>query len=721
MFWRTLITIFAVAAGYFLLARVSLFLSFESSNATPLWPPSGYAFAVLLLLGYRITPAIFLGAFTVNAVVFQINEAASLATSLWVSSLIGLGNAGEAVSGVYLLRRLLPDVTDNNYFRKPGHIFRFLLVAATMSVVSSLVGTSAIFFGEIITPDQYATAWLTWWLGDVSGVLLVTPLILTWRNSFFSRSPNPELAPKLRMESIALFVLIVFATGIVFNAWNFSFFVFRWAFWILPFLVWAALRFGQWETVTAIFLCSLVAVLGTLNGGGPFSPRDGTPTALNDSLLILQSFVCIVVITTMTLNASVNEQKRSEAALRTIGDELEQRVASRTEQLRDTSYKLEVLNSQFAEAQRLAHIGNWDWDIVTNRISWSDEIYRIFGVTPQVFEASYEAFLGYIHPDEREQIHAIIRDALMTHQPYSFYHRIVRPDGQVRILHGRGRVLVNEKNEPVKMAGTAQDVTEIKQAEQEIKQLADDLMRYNNQLEQKNRELESFSFVASHDLQEPLRKIRTFLGLIAEREADGLSDVSRDYLRRILLSAERMQQLINDLLAYSRTTGSPEHFQRTDLNQVLEKVMSELGDVIAEKNAQIERGLLPELKVIPFQFEQLFTNILSNSLKFSRPQVPPHIVITAAAPESVEGLPETVAAKRYYSLRFADNGIGFDRQYTEKIFDLFQRLHKGSDYEGTGIGLSICKKIVENHGGFITASGEPGRGATFTIYIPDGE
>ncbi len=155
---------------------------------------------------------------------------------------------------------------------------------------------------------------------------------------------------------------------------------------------------------------------------------------------------------------------------------------------------------------------------------------------------------------------------------------------------------------------------------------------------------------------------------------------------------------------------------------ILKKVTGELKEMIEEKNARIEAPDLPELNVIPFQFQQLFTNIISNSLKFSKPDVPPHIVIsTTFAGESANEHFKTDSAKKYYSISISDNGIGFETEYSEKIFDLFQRLHSRNEYSGTGIGLSICKKIVENHGGFITANGNPGIGATFTIYIPDAE
>jgi len=198
-----------------------------------------------------------------------------------------------------------------------------------------------------------------------------------------------------------------------------------------------------------------------------------------------------------------------------------------------------------------------------------------------------------------------------------------------------------------------------------------------------------------------------------------LSETGKDYFRRMQNAAERMQRLIEDLLAYSRTNTSEEYFEKTDLNILLANVKNELGEKIAETSATIESGGLPVLSVIPFQFQQLFTNLISNSLKFANPEIPLAISITSDVVTGHEIPGGNMAGKKkYHRLKISDNGIGFEPQYNEQIFQLFQRLHSRRDYEGTGIGLAICKKIVDNHQGVITAHGEPAKGATFLIYLP---
>jgi signal transduction histidine kinase len=230
-----------------------------------------------------------------------------------------------------------------------------------------------------------------------------------------------------------------------------------------------------------------------------------------------------------------------------------------------------------------------------------------------------------------------------------------------------------------------------------------------------NKELEAFSYIAGHDLQEPLRKIQTFADHLLETENENLSGKGKDYLRRMQLATSRMQQLIKDLLSYSRTNATERKLEKTDLHSIVEEVKADLKDTIEEKHAVIEATDTCEMYIIPFQFRQLMFNLISNSLKFSKPYPSPHIVITSSVTQGCAGaLPE----KSYCHITVTDNGIGFEPAYNELIFGVFQKLHGKQEYAGTGIGLAIVKKIVENHHGTITASGELNVGAKFDICIP---
>ena len=246
-----------------------------------------------------------------------------------------------------------------------------------------------------------------------------------------------------------------------------------------------------------------------------------------------------------------------------------------------------------------------------------------------------------------------------------------------------------------------------------------DLKARNRELEQKNKELASFNHVASHDLQEPLRIVQTYISRLTGNEIESLSDKSKDYLDRINVAITRMRILIDDLLLFSRTNKGDSLFEMTDLNKLLENAKEDLAQSLEEKKVTIRSATLPTLEVIPFQIQQLLINLIGNSIKYSRSEVPLQIQIGCekVTPSELPGL-KADQKKKFYKITVTDNGIGFEQQFAEHIFTLFQRLHHDDEYEGTGIGLAICKKIVENHSGFITAEGRPGEGSSFFIYLP---
>lgn len=277
----------------------------------------------------------------------------------------------------------------------------------------------------------------------------------------------------------------------------------------------------------------------------------------------------------------------------------------------------------------------------------------------------------------------------------------------------------NKKGDVIGFSKVTHDLTERKKADDKLKMNALELEQKNNELEEMNKELQSFAYISSHDLQEPLRKIQTFASQIIEKESENLSENGKDKFKRMQNSAQRMQTLINDLLAYSRTNSQERIFVKTDLSQIIKEVKEDLTEELEQKRALIEVKHTSEVDIIPFQFKQLLYNLISNSLKFSNPEVPIVIKITSEIALG-QDLPEErlIAAKKYCHVKVSDNGIGFESQYNKKIFEVFQRLHGRDRYNGTGIGLAIVKKIVENHNGIITASGVQNKGASFDIYIP---
>jgi len=234
-----------------------------------------------------------------------------------------------------------------------------------------------------------------------------------------------------------------------------------------------------------------------------------------------------------------------------------------------------------------------------------------------------------------------------------------------------------------------------------------------------NKDLTTFTYVSSHDLQEPLRKIQNFATCLLLEEEKNLSESGKGYFLKMRQTAKRMQALIEDLLTYSRTKSSDLNFENISIDLMLDEIMKDKEEVLNEKKAKIEKGSIGSALIIPFQFRQLMENLISNSLKFSRSTNTPHIIINGEIVPGSSLKNERLSNKNnYFHIIYTDNGIGFDPQYKDRIFEVFQRLHSKEEYKGTGMGLAICKRIIENHNGIITATGKLNKGARFDIYIP---
>ncbi|QJW91127.1 PAS domain-containing protein [Spirosoma taeanense] len=263
------------------------------------------------------------------------------------------------------------------------------------------------------------------------------------------------------------------------------------------------------------------------------------------------------------------------------------------------------------------------------------------------------------------------------------------------------------------------DISATKQYELELRKLIDNLQR-------SNQSLERFAYVVSHDLQEPLRKIQSFGDILRGQATDVSSEENIDLIRRMQLAAGRMNALIRDLLAFSRLSSQQEPFQSVNLQKIVNDVLGDLETAIRDRQAVVEIPELPAVMGDAVQLRQLFQNLLSNALKFIKPGDTPHVRITCEqlSGRAIQTMPgQTVATadldRMFYAIHIADNGIGFDEKYLDRIFTAFQRLHTRTEYQGTGIGLAIVQKVIENHDGYINAHSQPGEGATFTIYLPE--
>jgi PAS domain S-box-containing protein len=386
-------------------------------------------------------------------------------------------------------------------------------------------------------------------------------------------------------------------------------------------------------------------------------------------------------------------------------------LKSSNEDLIKVNKELKIFDESSRQAEILGNYGSWVLNYDTFQFNYSDNKFRLLGCKPQEFNPSLEKLLEFVHPEDKQVVIKANKKGLETKGIPTMDYRIIRADGEVRHFKTVAKYF-KDLSGTDSMIGTTQDVTEDYIKSQQLKER-------NKELEQNIKELSEFNHVASHDLQEPLRKIQTFISRINEKEKDNLSDFGKEYLNRIEKASSRMRILINDLLQYSRTNRTEKIFEKTDLNEQLNNSILELSQSIEDKKAIINYSKLPEIKGVSFQIQQLFTNLISNSLKYAKNNVAP--IINISYSETIaknEPKLKDNSTHKYYKIKFSDNGIGFDQENAEKIFLLFNRLHGKTEYQGTGVGLAICKKIVETHNGQIFATSKLGEGSTFTVYFP---
>ena len=355
--------------------------------------------------------------------------------------------------------------------------------------------------------------------------------------------------------------------------------------------------------------------------------------------------------------------------------------------------------------------------------------YAATGLPPGSGEG--EGWVESVHPDDRNGVVGRWRQAVATGEKYEVEYRLRQADGGYRWYLGQALPQRDDAGRVVRWFGASTDVDDRKRHAETLERLVQErtaeLMTANaalraevderrraeegeaaaaRELRRSNAELEQFAYVASHDLQEPLRKIQAFGDLLAAKHAASLPAEGQGYVKKMQASAGRMSRLIDDLLSFSRVTTHARPFARVDLGATVQEVVDDLELRTEKTGGRVEVGPLPEVEADPVQMRQLFQNLIGNALKFHRPDVPP--VVTVSAEPDGDGWAVTVA----------DNGIGFDDKYAGRIFQVFQRLHGRDEYDGTGVGLAICRKIVDRHGGAITARGRPGEGATFVVALP---
>jgi signal transduction histidine kinase len=410
----------------------------------------------------------------------------------------------------------------------------------------------------------------------------------------------------------------------------------------------------------------------------------------------------ILVMKVRTLDRLYRQQQE----LRATQAQLQNEIVVREKAQKALAGRFDELQAVLASLPQMAFTSNH-----AGQLEYVNALWAEYAPHPTAFPE--------VHPDDEavcgawEQARAagteLVSEVRLRHLRTSEYHYFL-----LRI------VPIGQPEGIVRWIGTFTDIRAQKQAaellEREVEARTGELRLKNDELEQTNQELQQFSWVVSHDLQEPLRKIQVINDYIKEKYLKDNAEAVQ-HIERSIRSSARMAQLISDVLTYSQLSV-PEVFQPTDLNELLSDLLADLEESIRQKGATVTVGPLPVLDGIPVRIRQVFQNLISNALKFSKPEYPPRIHISAEriGALALEGTPD--AEGRYCRIVVQDNGIGFDEQFMHRIFVLFQRLHHRSAYEGTGIGLAIAKKNIDKHHGLISAKSREGEGARFILILP---
>jgi len=375
---------------------------------------------------------------------------------------------------------------------------------------------------------------------------------------------------------------------------------------------------------------------------------------------------------------------------------LRRQVAVRTRKLSAALDALSQSEERFRQAMDASADGLWDWDIRTDRTYFSPSYFIMLGYAPDELPMNGGTWLNLMHPDDREQAMAANLDCIDNRcERFSTEFRMKTKDGGWKWILGRGRALQRAPNgRALRMIGTHADITARKTLELS--------------LTRSNREMEQFAYVASHDLREPLRMVSSYVELLSRRYSNRLDAEGLEFIAFAREGAKRMDRLILDLLEYSRigrTAKHPPH--AVDLTEAAEQAIAILGPAIEETKASVVINTLPTVTGLRDDLVRLFQNLIGNAVKYHHPERPPKITLDGERQDSG------------WLIRVKDNGIGIHPDYLERIFGIFQRLHARDEYEGTGIGLANCKKIVEHHGGRIWAESTPGQGSCFCVFLPD--
>jgi PAS domain S-box-containing protein len=615
--------------AYVSAAKLGIELSVAHGVITPVWAPTGIALAALVLYGPRLWPAVAVGAFVANATsgIAPIDAA-----------FVAVGNTLEAVVGSMLLlyvgfRPAIDRVRD---------VFSLIVYGALISTAIAATNGVTVLWVSGELERSFGSEWLLWWIGDAMGNLIVAPLMFVlWTR------PWRQLDLRDRLEGLVVLGALVALSATVFlgGQWRYPHVLF-------PVLIWATLRFQQFGAVTSSFVVAAFAVTGAVRGTALVG--HGSPTEI---VQILEALTAGVAVSLLILGAVLAE--RSEA-----------------------QRQLAAAHASLAQAQEVAHLGSWEWEIGSDRVTWSDELYRLWGLEPQSVGLTYERYLDSVHPADREQVRTIVERALESGAPFDFEHRVVLPDDTVRWIHGSGRVIADENGAPARLVGAAQDITERKRV--------DDLR-------------DSILSAVSHELRTPLTSIIGFSMTLKDKGATLARRTRDEMVGHLAQQAEKLDRLLADLLDLDRLRHG---FVRPNLHptDVRELAMQVASDHRSNTHSIDVDGSEVVADVDAPKVERIIENLLANAVNHT----PPGTTITVSVEPHDSGV----------LIAVEDNGPGVADEQREAIFGIFNRGAASDRVAGTGIGLSLVAQFTALHGGSAWVEESASGGASFRVFLP---
>jgi PAS domain S-box-containing protein len=658
--WRWLVRSAALAGLYFALARLGHVAMAAEESVSPVWPAAGLAVAALWWGGYRLAPAIGLGAFTtawLGGATLPASAAAAIAAMV------------EPILAVLVMRRYIGGPA---LFDRVGDALCFVLVAVATPALVDALRVAALSWSGVMPWQGYSELWLLSWVGNSVGTLIVAPALLVW-----TWPDRMHWTERRRIEAAAGFALLTICSGLVFTGRLAPAGV-GFPFLVLPVLVWIAFRFGERATVSATLLACAFAIWGTRLGMGPFAE-------LETSLPVLQLFAGTVAITGLMLVVGVTERRQAESALRRS----EERMRLLLESVR--GYAIYSLDPE----GRIA--------------TWSAEAERIKGFRAD--EIIGKPFGTFFTPEDiRDGVpERVLRTA--AEQGHAGYEGLrVRKDGSRFWVEG---IVTAMRDEDGKLSGfskVAHDVTERRRLDDLRRRISEVLEtrveERTAQLKASLKSVEELLYTIAHDLRAPNRHIQGFAQVLQMTYANQLDDTARDYLSRIEAVAIRNDELIRDLLKYGRLSHEAIELEPVDTRQTVKTVLQTLAEEVQQRRARVHYGEeLPHVLGNERLLEQVLTNLMTNALTYVPPGREPEILISG----------ESEGGKAV--LRVQDNGIGIPPEHIDRVFEPFIRLPNPTNAPGTGMGLAIVKKAAERLNGAVGADSTPGKGSCFWLEL----